>query len=117
MLSVHRRVRSLSVVVPLVLAASCSVWRPRPGVGLARPEVEWVGHARALLRDGTVLDLDDATISPDSLVGLGGTARTRFALSRSDVASVQIQRPDGTLTFLAGVLTTLFLYTVGVVRG
>jgi hypothetical protein len=115
--SVRPRVRCLGAIALLVLATSCSVWRPQPGVGLARPEVEWVGHARALLRDGTVLDLDDVTISPDTIVGLGGATRTRFALPRTDVASVRVQRTDGTLTFLAGVLTTLFLYAAGMVRG
>jgi hypothetical protein len=108
----HRRVRRVCAIVPLALAASCSVWRPQPGVGLARPETEPVGHARALLRDGTVLDLDDASISADSIVGLGGATHTRFSLPRSDVASVEVQRTEGSLTFLAGVLATLFLFAV-----
>jgi len=109
----HRLVRHACAAVSLALAASCSVWRPQPGVGLARPATEWVGHARALLRDGTVLDLDDVSISADSIVGLGGATHTRFSLPRSDVASAEVQRTDGSLTFLAGVLATLLLFAVG----
>ena len=112
LLSVHQRMRRGGAIVPLAFAASCSVWRPQPGVGLARPETEWVGHARALLRDGTVLDLEDVSISADSIVGLGGATHTRFSLPRSDVASVEVQRTEGSLTFLAGILTTLFLYAL-----
>jgi hypothetical protein len=108
----HRRVRRACAIVPLALAASCSVWRPQPGVGFARPETERVGHARALLRDDTVLDLEDASISADSIVGLGGATHTRFSLPRNDVASVEVQRTEGTLTFLASVLATLLLFAV-----
>jgi len=110
--SANRRARRVCAIVSLALAASCSVWRPQPGVGLARPETDWVGHARALLRDGTVLDLDDASISADSIVGLGGATHTRFSLPRSDVASLEVQRTEGTLTFLAGILASLFLYVL-----
>ena len=111
--SVHRRAWHAAAVVALALAASCSVWRPQPGIGLARPETEWVGHARVLLHDGTMLDLADASISADSIVGRDGGTHARFSLSRGDVASVQVQRTEGSLTFLAGVLATLFLFVVG----
>jgi len=110
----HRRVRRASAIVLLALAASCSTWRPQPGIGLARPESEWLGHARVSLRDGTVLDLADAKISADSVVGLGGATRTRFALPRSEVAGVDVRRADSTMTFIAGALLSVFLLALTV---
>ena len=111
---VRRHVRRRCAIAPLALALSCSVWRPQPGVGLARPESVWVGRARVSLRDGTVLDLVDATISTDSLVGLGGATRTRFALPRSDLAQVEVRRTERFTTFFAGILATLLLYAVAI---
>jgi hypothetical protein len=100
------------------LTAGCSAWRPLPGAGrLARAQAEWLGHARVPLRDGTELDLEEAAISPDSIVGLGGAARTRCAVARSDVTRVETRRTVKGRTFLAGVLapiTAAFLYVVAV---
>jgi hypothetical protein len=112
----HRRLRQVSAIVLLSFAASCSTWRPQPGVGLARPESEPLGHARVFLRDSTMLDLEDATISSDSVVGFGGATHTRFALARSGVASVEIRRTDSALTFIAGVLASVLLLAL-TVRG
>ena len=97
----------LSAVVLLPLAASCTTFRPLPGVGFAQPRVERLGHARLTLRDGTELELADATISPDSITGLGGTARARYAVARSEVARVDRRSTPVVWPFLAGVLAPI----------
>lgn len=104
LLSIHRRARCLYAIVLLPLAASCSTWRQVPGVGLARVERERIGPARVFLRDGTALDLEDATISTDSIIGLGGTTSTRWAAARRDVVKVDTRRTEPATTILGGVL-------------
>jgi hypothetical protein len=78
--------------------------RQVPGVGLGRVEQERIGSARVFLRDGTALELEDATITPDSIVGLGGATSTRWAVARSDVVSVDRRRGEPATTLLGGVL-------------
>jgi hypothetical protein len=104
-----RRPRHICAILLLQLAASCSAWRPLPGVGLGQPEGERLGHARVLLHDGTELNLEDATIRPDSIIGLGGSAPTRWAVARRDVARVDTRRTENSMTFLAGVAATTLL--------
>jgi hypothetical protein len=114
------RVRHLCAIVLLHFAASCSAWRPMPGAGLAPVEEELIGHAKVFLRDGTKIELDDATISPDSIIGLGGVTHTRLAVARSDVAGVDMRRADIAKTFIVGVLAPValaFLYAVAVQAG
>jgi hypothetical protein len=108
-----RRARNLGAILLLQFAASCSAWRPLPGVGLARPEGEQLGHARVLLHDGTELDLEDATIRPDSIIGRSGATSTRMAAARSDVERVDTRRTDATTTYFAGAsATVLFMLLV-----
>jgi hypothetical protein len=104
----------------VLLTAGCSAWRPLPGAGLARVDGQRLGHAKVFLRDGTELELDDATISPDSIIGLGGVTHTRLAVARSDVAGVDMRRADIAKTFIVGVLAPValaFLYAVAVQAG
>ncbi len=114
-----RRGWCLCALVLLALAASCSTLRPVPGIGLAGPEREWLGHARVSLRDGTELVLDEAAITPDSIVGLGGSTRARFAVPRNEVVGVDTQRTAPGWTFLAGVLAPIafMLLYVAAVQG
>jgi hypothetical protein len=93
----------------LLLSASCSAWRPLPGVGLARTEEERLGHAKLFMRDGMEIELEDATISPDSIVGLGGVGFTGMAVARSEVAGVDTRRTHLGKTSLAGALAPVFL--------
>jgi hypothetical protein len=99
-----QRARYLSSIVLLYLAGSCTTLRPIPGAGLGRAEGEWLGHARVVLRDGTQMDLEEATIRRDSIAGLGGLTATRFVVARSDVARVETLRTSNPKTFLLGLL-------------
>jgi len=97
----------------LQLAASCSALHPLPGGGLTGATREWLGDARVSLRDGTELVLSEATITPDSIVGLGGATRTRLAVPRSDVAAVDTRVTNSFSTFVAGgfaAVAGLFLF-------
>jgi hypothetical protein len=78
--------------------------RPMPGASLTPEQVEWVDHARVFLRDGTVLELTDATISPDSIVGFGGSMSARLALTRRDVERVDTRSTESFTPFLGGAL-------------
>src|SRR6476646_9131362 len=88
----------------LCLAASCSSLRPVPGAGLGRVEGEWLGHARVVLRDGTELSLEEATIRPESVIGRSSSTSTRWAVPRSDVVRVDTRRTPNTTTFLLGLV-------------
>ncbi|HEX7979350.1 MAG TPA: hypothetical protein VF461_12170 [Gemmatimonadaceae bacterium] len=103
-ISIPRRARHHYAIVLLPLVASCSTLRPVPGVGLAHAEREWIGSARVFLRDGTALELEDATITPDSITGLGGATSTRWAVVRSDVVTVERRRAEPVTPILEGVL-------------
>jgi len=96
----------------VVLATGCSVWRPLPGAGLARPASEPLDHARVFLRDGTEHELVDARVSPDSIIGFRRTGLTRFAVARSLVISVDAPEPDGERTFFLGALVPVSLAVV-----
>ena len=98
------RARHLCGIVLVPFAASCSAWRPVPGAALAPAQAERVDRARVFLRDGTVVLINNATISPDSIVGLVGAPPARFAVPRSDVVGVEAERSEAITSFLAGVL-------------
>ena len=68
------RTRHVGAILLLLLAAGCSTWRPLPGAGLAGPANEQLGHAKVFLRDGTEVELRDARVRPDSIVGTIGTS-------------------------------------------
>src|SRR5258705_198665 len=99
LIGILRRARNVGAILFLQLAASCSAWHPIPGADLARVGSERLGHANVFLRDGTELDLDDATISSDSIIGFGGDTRARLAVARSDVAGIDMLSTDVTKTF------------------
>jgi hypothetical protein len=108
----HRALRACAML-GVLLTAACSAWRPLPGAGRAHAESERLGRAKVFLRDGTELDLENATIGADSIIGFGGDTRVRLAVARSEVARVDAPQPDAMKTFLAGGLVTVslaFLY-------
>ena len=110
--------RHVCALVLLFLATGCSVWRPLPGAGLAHPESERLGHAKVFLRDGTQLELADATIRLDSIIGFGGDTRARWAVARTEVVGVDASQSDAQRTFVLGALVTVsltFVYVATVV--
>ena len=109
-----RRARNVCAILLSLLAAGCSAWRPLPGAGLGPSQSERLGNAKVFMRDGTELELDNATVRPDSIIGFGGETRTRLAVARSDVTRVDARQPDDAGTFVLGCLTTLFLAFLGV---
>jgi hypothetical protein len=98
------RAHSLCVIVLLPFAASCWAWRPSPGAALAPAQADRVDRARVFLHDGTVVFFKDATISPDSIIGLVGAPPARFAVPRSDVVGVEAERAEAVTSFVAGAL-------------
>jgi len=91
----------------VVLAAGCFRWGPLPGAGLAHPESEVLGRVTVYLRDSTAVALDDAAITPDSIVGLEHGSSTRWAVVRADVARVETQNPDSFVSFASGALAAV----------
>jgi hypothetical protein len=98
------RARRVCATLAVLLTAGCSLWRPLPGADLSCVGSERLGHAKVFMRDGTELELEEATISPDSISGLGGDTRTRMAVARSEVVSVDTRQTNGPATFLVGGL-------------
>jgi hypothetical protein len=99
--------RHLCAIALLPLVASCRSWLPVPGAGLSPAQSERMDHARVHLRDGTLLDLRAVTITPDSIVGRGGTTASRLAVARSDVEEVDTRSEDPLGNFLAGALAVV----------
>jgi len=92
----------------ILFAVGCTVWRPLPGGGLTHPGSQQLHDVRLSLLDGTILELDDATISRDSVTGImKGEGDRRFAVARREVAGVEALQPDGAKSFAAGGLTVL----------
>jgi hypothetical protein len=90
-------------LLAVVFVAGCAIWRPLPGAGFAAGS-DHLDNARVVLRDGTRTDIDDVTISHDSIIGFRSDSRTRFATARREVTSVDAWRPDGPKSFAAGAL-------------
>jgi hypothetical protein len=99
--------RKYCAMLTVAVVAGCAVWRPLPGAGFARSAGERLAHVRVSLRDGTELELDDASVTPDSIVGYGGETRTRFAVARREVVGVEGRETDGARTFAVGVLVPI----------
>jgi len=87
----------------LILATGCYRWLPLPGAGLAHPEKEELGRVTVWLRNGTGIELDDASIAPDSIVGVNHETSARLAIVRSDIDRVDTRNPDPFLSFVTGV--------------
>jgi hypothetical protein len=95
--------RALMLLV--LFAAGCSVWRPLSGAGLARPLSEPLDEATVILRDSTWIELEHVAITPDSVIGIDHATSARLAVARSNVADVKAQTTDPFLTFVAGAGT------------
>jgi hypothetical protein len=74
---------------------------------LAHPQSEELDRVTVYLRDSTAVELDDAAITPDSIVGLEHGSSTRWAVVRADVARVETQNPDSFVSFASGALAAV----------
>jgi hypothetical protein len=104
--------RPLLVLLPLVVSVSgCMTWgrqpTPEPSSSRRLPD-----PVRVTRNDQSVLILDDAVVSGDSLVGYAGRQRVRVAVALADVQTVQARQTN----FLAtvGVTTAVTLAVIGV---
>jgi hypothetical protein len=102
------RLLRVSVIV-LVVVSACTRWHPLPGASMAETGSERLGHVRLVLRHGTELELRDATLGRDSIVGFGGETHARFAIARAEVTDVDSRQTDDVGTFLVGALTPVLL--------
>ncbi|HEX7979351.1 MAG TPA: hypothetical protein VF461_12175 [Gemmatimonadaceae bacterium] len=96
----------------VMLTAGCSVWRPLPGAGFAHTEVDRLGHARVSRRGGAVHELEDATVTQDSIIGFDSNSLRRIAIARREVIGVDAREMDGERTFLLGALIPVSLTVV-----
>ena len=98
--------RHRCTLLAVVFIAGCATWRPLPGAGFAGASREHLDQARVVLRDGTNSELEDVTISHDSIIGFYSGSLSRFAVARREVARVDAWQPDGGKSFAAGALLT-----------
>lgn len=109
----RRRARLLALCGTAVLleATGCTTWRRVPDA--AEPSAAEAFHSRALvvLRDGTRRSLRDVTVRADSVVGHAGDERTRVAVARTEVASVQTRQVSAgrTIGLVVGVVAVVAL--------
>jgi hypothetical protein len=96
--------RHCCAILIVAFTAGCSVWRPVPGAGFARGGNDRLDRALLSLRDGSEIELENTTISRDSIVGFRGDNLTRFAIARSEVTRVEGRETNGASTFVVGAL-------------
>jgi type IV pilus biogenesis protein CpaD/CtpE len=104
--------RPMVVLVLLLLSVSgCVSWgnqpTPAPSSSQRLPD-----PVRVTRNDQSVLTLDDAAVSGDSIVGYAGSDRVRTAVALADVRTMQARKTD----FLAtvGVTTAITLAAIGI---
>ena len=107
--------RHRCALLAAAFTAGCAVWRPLPGAGFAGAGSDHLDHARVVLHDGTRTEIDDATISRDSILGVRSDRLTRFAVARTDVTRVESWQPDAPKSFAAGALTASSVLAVFIV--
>jgi hypothetical protein len=103
--------RPLLVLLPLVLSVSgCFSWgtQPTPEPSSSRKLPDPVRLTR---RDQSVLMLQDAMVSGDSIVGYAGRDKVRVAVALADVQTVQGQKTNFFAT--VGLTTAVTLAVVG----
>jgi len=103
--------RPLLVLLPLVLSVSgCIGWGTQPTPAPSSSE-RLPNPVRVTRTDQSVLTLNDAAVSGDSIVGYAGGDRVRTAVALSDVRTMQAKKTD----FLAtvGLTTALTLAATG----
>jgi hypothetical protein len=104
--------RPLLVLLPLVFSVSgCISWgnQPTPEPSSSRKLPDPV---RVTRRDQSVLMLQDAVVSGDSIVGYAGREKVRTAVALADVQTVQGQKTNFFAT--VGLTTAVTLAVVGI---
>ncbi len=104
--------RPLFVLVPLVVCVSgCMSWgtQPTPEPSSSRKLPDPV---RVTRRDQSVMLLQDAVVSGDSIVGYAGREKVRTAVALADVQTVQGQKTDFFAT--VGLTTVITLAAAGI---
>jgi hypothetical protein len=112
--------RPLLVLLPLVFSLSGCIWHgeqpiPEPSSSRRLPNA-----LRVTLTDQSVVLLEDAVVSGDSLVGYVGREQARTAVALADVQSVKDRYTNyvatvfvTTVTALAAMMTAVYGFGVG----
>ena len=107
--------RKLSAFIALTTTTACTTWQVQPGptpaaVETAR-EAKGSQRLRLNLNSGVAVDIYEATIVGDSIVGMNGpstqTSRSRVAVATKDVESVATNEISAGRTIGALALITL----------
>jgi len=104
--------RPLLVLLPLVVSVSgCISWgqQPTPEPSSSRKLPDPVRLTR---RDQSVMTLEDAMVSGDSIVGYAGRDRVRIAVALADVQTMQGQKTNFFAT--VGLTTAITLAIAGI---
>jgi hypothetical protein len=104
--------RPLLVLLPLVVSVSgCMTWgrqpTPEPSSSRRLPD-----PLRLTRKDQSMVMLEDAVVSGDSIVGYAGGARVRVAVALADVQTVQARSTNFFAT--VGMTTAITLAVIGV---
>lgn len=109
----RRRARPLLVgAVVLLHLAGCRTWRAVPAPsdpsGAVAPPASYP-RVRVVMRDSTQLELRDATVRADSVVGLVGGERR--AIARADVARIEARKVSAgrTVGLVGGSLVLVYV--------
>ena len=88
--------RILAAVLPVVILAACHAWHPVPEDTIAAGRPQPFARLLVVTRDGYELQLRDATIRADSIVGTAGdsTPPRRLAIAHDNVVRVESQEAD-----------------------
>ncbi|HET7464162.1 MAG TPA: hypothetical protein VFJ82_23090 [Longimicrobium sp.] len=102
----RRAILAAGCALPL---AACGTWReqPRP---LPAPRRSIPGLVRITRGDGSAIELNEAEVRGDSLVGLSSTTYRRVAMPLGQVKTVERRRTDlvGSIAVAAVVIAAAF---------
>jgi hypothetical protein len=97
----HRRSPGgATLVLGLLLgsAGGCTAWHAQPGPVPRVAAASRGDRLRIVRNDDRVVEIADARLVGDSIVGSGGTPPGRIAIAVADVRRVEARRPDALLT-------------------
>ena len=101
------------LLIVCLLSSACTRWYEEKRTVDGTYEPDRIPRARVTLRDGTAIDLLEARIDPDSVVGTEPHGRARRAISVKEIAAIDSKEFSvlQTTALIVGVGVALLLYT------
>src|SRR4051812_6213622 len=96
------------------LAAACSTWTGRPAPASATLDPPPPTRFRVTLASGTMIELRDAVVGPDSVLGISEVTGAHVGIPADSVRGIEVRSVDAlrTVGLMAGIAATVFVVLV-----